>query len=78
MPYHHKFYINPPLPYPYDSPFQWVKGDMVYSFSFDRLNFPFKGKDDCGKRIYDIRVIDNDEMKKVQTCVLNGLGIHDE
>lgn len=77
MPYHYKFTIDPPLPSPYNSPFQWLKGDMIYSISFDRLNLPFKGKDSAGKRIYDCRIIDEELMKIVQACVLYGLGIHD-
>jgi len=75
-PYHCKLIINPPLPYPYSSPFQWLKGDMVYSVSFQRLDFLRVGKDKNGKRIYDIRVLNKADMETVQRCVLSAMGIH--
>ena len=57
-PYHYKLHVDPVLPAPYDAKFHWVKADMVYTVSFDRLFMPFNGKDDSGKRIYDVRIID--------------------
>jgi len=71
--FHCKIEIDPPLPKPYDSPLQWIKGDMVMAVSVQRLFFPVKGKDDTGKRIYDIRVLKDSDFKNVQSCVLNAL-----
>lgn len=73
--YHFKLYVDPPLPKPYDSSFQWIKADMICTVSFDRLNIPFKGKDRSGKRIYDVRIIDKSELIKIQECVLHGIGL---
>ena len=48
---------------------------MVYTVSFDRLFMPFNGKDDSGKRIYDVRIIDKSDLIKIQQCLLHGLGM---
>ena len=73
--YHFKLHVDPPLPPPYDSSFHWVKADMLYTVSFDRLDLPFNGKDPSGKRIYDVRVIDKADLIKIQECILHGLGL---
>ena len=75
MKYHHKLLISPPLPPPYDAEFHWVKADMIYTVSFARLYLPFSKKDGQGKRIYDVRVLDKEELTKVQQCLLHGLGL---
>lgn len=74
-PYHLKIFFTPSLPYPYESDFKWLKGDMVYTVSFSRLDLLGTGVDASGKRTYDIRVLDNVVMRQVEDCVLNGLGI---
>ena len=73
--YHHKLHIDPPLPKPYNEKAHWVKADMVYTVSFDRLYLPHGGKDTNGKRIYDVRIIDKADIIKIQQCVLHGLGL---
>jgi len=75
MPYHYLLNIKPPLPAPYDSPTQWIKGDMVYSFSFRRLNLPFIGKNPSGKRKYDIRIVGKKDLSAIENCVKRGLGM---
>ena len=74
-PYNYKLHIDPVLPSPYDAKFHWVKADMIYTVSFDRLFLLFDGKDACGKRIYDNRIIDKDDLIKIQQCLLHGLGL---
>ena len=73
--YHHKFHLDPVMPKPYDSPVQWVKADMLYTVSFDRLFLPFEKKDGTGKRAYDVRVLDRSDMLKIQQCILHGIGL---
>ncbi|WP_419605988.1 type II toxin-antitoxin system PemK/MazF family toxin [Thiolapillus sp.] len=73
--YHHKFTLDPVLPKPYNSKIQWVKADMLYTVSFDRLYLPFEKKDGSGKRTYDIRVLDKADMIKIQQCILHGIGL---
>lgn len=75
MPYHYKLHVEPVLPEPYNARFHWVKADMIYTVSFDRLSLPFNGKDAGGKRNYDVRVIDKADLIKVQECILHGLGL---
>lgn len=72
--YHCTLQVDPPLPPPYDSPLQWVKGDMVYTVSLERLYLPSGGKVD-GKRAYDVRVLSAEELQKVQRCILHGIGL---
>lgn len=75
MPYHFKLHIEPPLPDPYPEPQVWVKADMVYTVSYDRLYLPSNGKDASGKRIYDQRIIDAADLLKIQACILHALGL---
>jgi mRNA interferase MazF len=75
MPYHYRLQMDEPLPAPYDADMHWVKADMVYTLSFARLSLPFEGKDASGKRIYDVRVVDASDLKKIQCCVLHGMGL---
>lgn len=75
MKYHHKLCFDTPLPAPYDSEFKWVKGDMFSTVAFSRLFLPIAGKDEAGKRIYDVRVLDKADFKKVQQCVLYAIGL---
>jgi|CXWL01.1.fsa_nt_gi uncharacterized protein YifN (PemK superfamily) len=77
MPYHHKLFFDPLLPEPYTNPYSWVLGDMIYTVSFERLKGLSAGKDINGKRIYDNRVVDKNEMVVIMKCVLRGIGITD-
>ena len=75
MGYHHRLTMAPPLPAPFSEDHAWVKGDLVYTMSFARLRLPFDGKDASGRRAYDIRVLDEDDLRAVRACVLHGLGL---
>lgn len=75
MPYHYELKpLDPPLPAPYDGGPNWVKGDMIVSVGFHRLNFVRMGKAFTGERRYRYEVLPPSEMKAVRTCVLHGLG----
>lgn len=73
--YNYKLCLDEPLPDPYDAPIQWVKADMVYTVSFARLSLPFSGKDPSGKRIYVERIIEAEDLRKIQQCILHGIGL---
>lgn len=73
--YHYKLHVDPVLPRPYNAPYHWVKADMVYTVSFDRLFLPFEKKDGTGKRVYDVKVIDKADLLKIQRCLLHGIGL---
>lgn len=72
--YHSRIIIDPPLPFPYDSPDVWIKGDMLCAVAFSRLSIPFDGKDLSGKRRNVVHVLAAESMRTVDVCVLNGLG----
>lgn len=74
MPYHKQINVFPALPYPFKSK-MWVKGDMLYSVGFHRLNFIRAGKDSTGKREYYYNILSSDQLKVIQSCVLHGLGL---
>jgi hypothetical protein len=67
--------MDPVLLDPYGSEFQWVKADMLYTMSLDRLSFPFCGKGDDGKRIYDVHILHAKDLLEIQKCLLHGLGL---
>ena len=74
-PYHHRILWDEPFPDPYSSPYHWVKGDMIYTMSFDRLSFPHNGKDSKGKRNYVIRHLTDAHLKSVRECILHGIDL---
>ncbi len=76
MSYHYELTnIDPPLPPPYEDGPNWVKGDMVVSVSFERLDFLRYGKDRSGKRIYRYEVLPVDDIRAIRACILNSLGL---
>lgn len=54
----------------------WLKGDMVYAVSFDRLDMIHCGKGQDGRRIYFQDRLGRETMKNVYSCLLHGLGLH--
>lgn len=75
MPYHVLLKDIPVLPY-FDSPEAWVKCDMIYTVSFDRLKLFCRGKDrNTGKRIYIYDCVSPASMALIQQAMLFGLGI---
>jgi len=75
MPYHCQIDIHPKLPHPWRSDGIWVKGDMVYAVGFHRLDFFRLGKDLTGKRRYLYEPLSPEKIRKIQKCVLHGLGL---
>jgi len=55
----------------------WIKGDMVYSVGFHRLNLIRLNQRDpnTGKRTYFTRRLGREWMKTVYGCVLEGMNI---
>ncbi len=81
---------NPVMPYHYQLPkncmpqtgmFQngdsWIKGDMIYTVGFHRLNLILLRQRDSttGKRIYYKNRLSREKMKEVYSCVLHGLNL---
>jgi uncharacterized protein YifN (PemK superfamily) len=74
MPYHAQIDIRPKIP-GWESEGIWIKGDMVYSISFERLDLIRLGKDRQGKRIYRYDVLSDQQLKLAKSLVLRGLGM---
>lgn len=76
MRYHLKLNLTPKLPSPFLSDNLWVKGDMIYTVSFKRLDLIRTGKDECGKRTYYYDTLNKEQLHNVLKAVLESLGIH--
>ena len=75
MPYHCELHIRFDLPARWGNRKRWVKGDMIYAAGFHRVDLLLLGKDRSGKRIYQTETIGRDDLRRVQSCVLNGLSL---
>ena len=53
----------------------WVKGDMVNSVGFHRLDLVRLGKDAAGKRVYLLEPLSADILKRIRECVLRAVGL---
>lgn len=54
----------------------WVKGDMLYTVGFHRLDLILLGKRRAnGKREYFKHKLDREQMRQIYTCVLHGLNL---
>lgn len=80
MPYHYKI---PKASMPQLGHFQerntWVKGDMIYTAGFHRLDLIRLNKKDpgTGKRAYFNQKLGREQMKSIYTCMLHGLNLGD-
>ncbi|ANH13925.1 TPA: type II toxin-antitoxin system PemK/MazF family toxin [Legionella pneumophila] len=77
MPYH---YVLPTASLPMLGNFQeaesWVKGDMLYTVAFHRLDLIRLGtRNSQGKRNYYQNRLGREQMKLIYSCVLHGLNI---
>ncbi len=55
----------------------WLKGDMIYTMGFHRLDLIRLGKPNpkTGKRAYFNNRLGRDQMRAIYTCVLHGLNL---
>lgn len=68
-------HLMPPLPKFQAKP-SWLKGDMIYRVSFDRLNLIQLDKDlVTGRRNYFKDVIDRQTMNMVYGCIMSSLNL---
>lgn len=75
VPYQFQIEIDPPLPAPWHEGPNWVKADMMFAASFDRLDLIRDGKDECGNRKYREHIISETDLKRVRSCLLKSLGM---
>jgi len=75
QPYHCEV-ATADIPPPFASPTKWVKADMVYTFSLDRLSrFKLRGRDADGKRMYRTGRLSIEDLAMVKECVKKGLSL---
>ncbi len=74
MPYHCTYSAPFAMPRFWGNIERWVKGDMVTTVGWHRVDLLLLGKDRNGNRIYQKRVIDDADFKKIKRCVLHGMG----
>lgn len=76
MPYHHKIEkFDPPLPDSWGNHPRWLKGDMIVSIGFHRLDLIRTGKDRYGQRTYRMTPFSPDDIRIFRKCMLNSLGL---
>lgn len=73
--YHYLLTLKPTLPVPFDSPEMWVKGDMLATVSFQRLDLLRTERRRLGKREYAKCRVSGDALPEIYRSVLNGLGL---
>jgi len=75
MPYHCEIEIEVDLPERWAAKSCWVKGDMIYALSFERVDLFSLGRDGNGRRSYQTKTVSNDSLRKIQACMLAALGL---
>ena len=75
MQYHAQINLLPKLPGPWESDGIWIKGDMVNSVAFRRLDLIRLGKSTDGKRIYLLEPLSDDNIKIIRYCILRAIGL---
>ena len=78
MPFHYKIPRNSmPQLRRFQENDTWVKGDMIYTAGFHRLDLIRLGKRDSttGKRLYFTQKLGRGQMKDIYSCALHGLNL---
>lgn len=78
MPYHYQLPRNcMPQLGRFQRSDSWVKGDLIYTVGFHRLELIRLNKQDpaTGKRVYFKNVLSRNRMKAVYSCVLHGMNL---
>ena len=75
QPWHYRIELEAPLPEPYDNPIMWAKCDIVLTVAFHRLRLLHAGKSADGGRVYDVRVLSDDQFAAIKDCVRAALGL---
>ncbi len=75
MPYHCEIKIDMDMPRKWATQTAWVKGDMLNTVGFDRLDLLRLGKNKGGKRIYQLTPLPPATLLQIQRCVLHSLGL---
>ena len=63
------------LPEPFAKGPNWVKADLVFAASFQRCDLIKAGRNDSGKRQYELITITDEELNAVRGAVLCSIGL---
>lgn len=74
MPFHVEL-ADLTLPHPYAEGPNWVKADMVFAASLERLDLFRAGRGRDGKRLYLTEALTREQFAQVRRAVLCGLGM---
>ena len=74
MPYHCTYTVPFQMPKSWGNIERWVKGDMVTTVGWHRVDLLLLGKDATGKRVYQTQTIDDAIFLKIKRCALHGVG----
>jgi mRNA interferase MazF len=75
-PYHYKLQLPSPLPHPhFNYQEMWVKCDLVYTLSYDRLS-AFRTPGPGGRKYIDVYV-SGVQLEDIRQCFLHGQGMAD-
>lgn len=75
LPFHSQLDIPFEMPREWGQTSRWIKGDMINAVGFHRIDLLRLGKNENGKRKYQMQAIPMADMKNVRRCVLHGLGL---
>lgn len=75
MLYHYKFQIPFQMPPEWGNQPRWAKCDMICAIGFHRIDLLRLGKDNHGKRRYQLTPLPHTHLTNINKCVLNGLGL---
>ena len=75
MPYHMRLEIPFEMPHKWGNDPRWIKGDMVNSVGFHRIDFLRLGKNRAGTRVYQYSALPDDDFDRVKRCALHGMGL---
>jgi len=73
--YHCQVILEAPLPSPWDSPTAWIKGDMIATVCYSRLDLFQTSRDHTGRRKYLHPKLNLEQMKTVHSAILHGIGL---
>ncbi len=74
-PYHYKIENLPPLDRHFTASTAWVKCDLVYTVSYERLFMFHDGKNASGKRLYKQIEVTPEQLKQIRVCILKSIGL---
>lgn len=75
MPFHCEIAIPFEMPRRWGNASRWVKGDMVNTVGFHRMDLLRLGKDASGQRRYQIACLPDELFRSVRRCVMHGMGL---